>query len=174
VVALTPPTVPLFRWQKAVIDVARQRLDPFDGPKSTELLAFAIALSHCGKGTTGTGITLPDVRETFGERWVRRYIGVLTHSGYIVMTVPPARGRYGKDGRRAEYGLTLPPPIAAQLPAQKWAARRGSKVGSVVREPDAGGDAALSTTVPTSEHESDAPTTYLPARMAFTYVKAVA
>jgi hypothetical protein len=158
--------VGLYPWQAEVVDVARHRRDPFDGRHSTELLAFAVYLSHCGRASTGRGVTVARVRARFGERLTRRYLSVLNHSGYVEMTTAPARGCLGRPGRVAEYALTLPVAEgnAAHQDAQVGAAKTTPQVGSVVLSGDDDTEAGSRTTLPTAEHNTVAPLTDIPAR----------
>jgi len=150
--------VDVFRWRMGVCLDAAQRRAPFDGRVSTELLAFAVLLSHSAK-RAGDGITLARVRDVFGERMVRRYLSTLAHAGYVEMTQRPARGRIGKPGRVAEYALTLPCMVgnAAHEDAEKWAAKARTQVGSVVLSVVPSSGVATRTTLPTSRAQSVVP-----------------
>jgi hypothetical protein len=156
----------LFDWQRAVAEAANARREPFDGRRSTELLAFAVYVSHLGRGTTGRGVMLKPARKAFGERLTRRYVSVLSDHEYLRITQAPARGRLGKDGRAAEYALTLPEVegIAAPQDAQKGAAKATTKKGSVVLSDDDPDDNGSRTTVPPAEHKNVVPVSDVPAR----------
>jgi hypothetical protein len=154
---MTPTTVSRLVWSAHVRTLASLGRDPFDGRGASRLLAFAWDLADLARPTLGTGIRLQPLRLTYGERQVRRYIPYFTDAGLLVMTVKNSRGMYGQPGRAAQYGLTVRPdhcpagrtdvgsedaPLSGQCCAQHAAL-------SVARDAP-----SLSTTLPSSEHET--------------------
>ena len=125
--------VDVFRWREGVCLAAAAGRDPFDGRVSTQLLAFAVLLSHCGK-RSGEGIRLARVHAVFAERTARRYLAVLVHAGYVEQTTRPARGQLGRHGRVAEYALTLPTGQGnpGHDTAHNWPAKATTQLAGVV------------------------------------------
>jgi hypothetical protein len=125
--------VDVFRWREGVCLAAAVGRDPFDGRVSTQLLAFAVLLSHCGK-RSGEGIRLARVHAVFADRTARRYLSTLVHAGYVEQTARPARGQLGRPGRVAEYALTLPTgqANAGHDIAHNWPAKATTQLASVV------------------------------------------
>lgn len=158
--------VPLFEWQRHVTALGFHAEYPFDGRPDTarRLLAFAIGLSVDCKGTTGRHVVVHWSQERIGipVRTVRRYVEVLTNAGLLTMTLRPARTVPGREGRRAEYALTLPVVEDNEChdAAGQWHTFTTEELAHVEPDPCSGvasdGDldvAVLSTTSANSERE---------------------
>lgn len=151
----------LFEWQDHVTGLGFRGEYPFDGPHATRLLAFAVALSDAGKGTTGDGITLAPVAERLAipVRTLRRYVAVLTEAGLLKMTERPARAQLGSTrGRRARYGLAIPSSShnVCHDDAEAWHTSTTGEVAHVVRGADDEDAPSLSTTCAKAEREPSA------------------